>query len=157
MTSSIVVFGALLAFWLALSWPPSPLSAALGVVAAAVVTRLNRDLDALGPLLRAGPRLALYVPWLLWQIVVANVQVARIVLHPRLPIDPVVIRFTAPLSGDLARTTLGNSITLTPGTITLDVDRATFVVHALTTQGAREVTDGRMARRVARVFAEDVS
>lgn len=52
---------------------------------------------------------------------VANVQVARLVLDPRLPIDPVVVRYEAPFSGDLAITTLGNSITLTPGTVTLDV------------------------------------
>jgi multicomponent Na+:H+ antiporter subunit E len=154
VTSSVVLFAALLLFWLLLSSHPTPLDLGLGVLAAGVVTFLNQRSQALGDLLRAGPRLLLYVPWLLGQIVLANLEVVRLVLHPRLPIDPVIVRFTAPLSSDLALTALGNSITLTPGTVTLDVESGTFTVHALTPEGATAVLSGVMTRRVGAVFAE---
>jgi multicomponent Na+:H+ antiporter subunit E len=102
---------------------------------------------------RVAPRFLAYVPWLLKEIVVANIQVARLVLDPRLPIDPVVVRFNTRLSTDLARTTFANSITLTPGPVTLDVEGSELVVHALTTAMA-DLAGGTMERRIAGVFDE---
>jgi len=97
-------------------------------------------------------RLLLYVPWLAWQVVLSSLQVAWLVLHPKMPISPCVVRFESPLPHELARLTLANSITLTPGTITLDVEGDTFVVHALTTSIAAELTprtgQGSMQRYV---------
>ena len=156
MLSPILVFVACLVFWLALSGHFGVLEIALGVVAAALVTATNRDIDRLGPFLRVLPRFIAYVPWLMKEIALANWQVMMIVLDPRLPIDPVVGRFEAPLRSDLALTTLGNSITLTPGTITVDVDGREFLVHSLMGREAIAGCEGPMARRVAHVFREHV-
>jgi multicomponent Na+:H+ antiporter subunit E len=149
------VFGVCLAFWLLLSGHFTPLLLGLGIVSALVVTFLTRDLEAVSEALWVAPRFTLtYLPWLLKEIVVANLQVVRIVLDRRLPIDPVVVRLRAPVRSDLAVTTLGNSITLTPGTVTLDVEGPDLVVHALTRAGAVGLTEGSMAQRVARTFGD---
>lgn len=151
---TVLVFAVCFVFWLLLSGHYSPFYIALGALSAAAVALVNRGDEAVSDMLRAFPRLAVYVPWLIKEIVVANIQVARIILHPRLPIDPVVLRFRPPLSGDLAQTLLGNSITLTPGTITLDVEDDEFVVHALTARAGADLVEGPMAARVRAVFPE---
>jgi multicomponent Na+:H+ antiporter subunit E len=101
-------------------------------------------------------RFFLYVPWLAWQVVLSSLQVAWLVLHPKMPISPCIVQFDTPLPHELARLTLANSITLTPGTITLDVQGDTFIVHALTTSSAVELTprtgQGRMQHRVAFLY-----
>ena len=100
----------------------------------------------------------MYVPWLAWQIFLASVQVARIVLSPKMSLSPVVFRFEEKLPHNLARTTLANSITLTPGTVTLDVLGDEFVVHALNRESAEELQSaapGDMKSRVGAVFAGD--
>lgn len=155
MLSTVFVFAACLVFWLLLSGHFGALEVALGVVSAAAVALTNRDLDILGPMLRVAPRFIAYLPWLMKEIVLANWQVMKIVLDPRLPIDPVVGRFETQLTSDMALTTLGNSITLTPGTITLDVEGRELVVHSLMGREAIAGCEGPMARRVAHVFGED--
>lgn len=152
--AAALVFGACFAFWLLLSGHLAPLELTLGAAAAALVTALHRREERLSAALRALPRLLAYLPWLLREIVRANLQVARLVLHPRLPIDPVLVRLEPRLEGDLALATLANSITLTPGTVTVDVDGRALVVHALTPAGAAALPAGAMARRVGRVFGE---
>ncbi len=101
-------------------------------------------------------RLLLYIPWLGWQVVLSGLQVAWLVIHPKMPISPLVVRFNTPLPHELARLTLANSITLTPGTVTLDVEGDTFVVHALTTGSAAALTpaagQGRMQCRVEALY-----
>lgn len=153
MTSSLLVFLVCFGLWLLLSGSVAPLHVALGAVAAAAVTWMNRDLELVSPAARVSPRFLGYLPWLLKEIVVANIQVARLVLHPRLPIDPVVVRFDTVLTGELARTTFANSITLTPGTVTLDVEGPEFLVHGITPEVA-DLAGGPMERRIARVFHE---
>lgn len=152
--SAAATFAVCFAFWWLLSDRYTALGLALAVVASALVARANRDFDVLPAALAAAPRLALYVPWLLAEIAVSAARVARLVLDPRLPIDPVVVRVPTPLQGDLARMVFGNSVTLTPGTVTLDVEGGTFVVHALTREGAAGLASGRLARRVARALGE---
>lgn len=152
----ITVFVVCLGFWLLLSGHYSPLSVALGVVSAGLVAWVNRGEEALSGMMRSLPGLLAYLPWLLGQIVVSNLEVARLVLDPRLPIDPVVIRFKPPPSSDLAATVLANSITLTPGTVTLEIADGEFVVHALTAAAGAALVEGPMARRVARAFGEAV-
>ncbi|MBI2207459.1 MAG: Na+/H+ antiporter subunit E [Candidatus Rokubacteria bacterium] len=153
--ASILVFTTCFVFWVLLSGHFGALELGLGVLASAAVTYLNRDLAALGELLRHTRAFVAYLPWLFREIVVANIQVVKVVLDPRLPIDPVVGRFQTALQSDLAITTLGNSITLTPGTITLDVDGREFVIHSLLGAEPIAACAGPMARRVGRVFGED--
>ena len=97
-----LVFVVCVAFWLVLSGHYTPLYIGLGLVAAATVTWLNRRDEIVSDVVRALPGLARYTPWLLWQIVQSNVQVTRLVLDPRLPIDPVVVRIRTAMRGDLA-------------------------------------------------------
>ncbi|MFQ5898345.1 MAG: Na+/H+ antiporter subunit E [Candidatus Methylomirabilia bacterium] len=164
---SVVMFLGLCALWLVLSGQLDALHLGFGAVCAALVVALTRDVERIGtrvdhrgrraPVFTFSlpwPRFLLYLPWLLGQMIMANVQIAYVILHPRLPIAPTVVRFPAELQGDLARTTLGNSITLTPGTITLDVVGQEFTVHALTREAARQVLSRGMERRVARAFGQ---
>jgi multicomponent Na+:H+ antiporter subunit E len=153
--SAALVFAACFGLWLVLSGHPTPLHLAQGVLAGALVTYLNRDLEAVSASVRSCPRFLRYLVWLLKEIVVANVQVIRIVLHPRMPVDPALVRFPTRLTGDLAVTTFANSITLTPGTVTVDVEERDFVVHALTFQTAESFS--AMQRRVAEVFGEHLA
>lgn len=97
------------------------------------------------------PRLVRYVPWLAWQVVLANAEVIRRILRPR-PDDrteTVVVR--GGQRTDVGRTTYANSITLTPGTITVDVTDDVFTVHALTRASADGVYEGEMDREVRRL------
>lgn len=148
----MTLFLACFAFWLALSGHWDAVHVGLGAAAATLVAVLNRGEQALTGMIRRLPWLAAYAGWLLVEIVLANLHVARIVLDPRLPIDPVVVRVPAPAADALVVTTYANSITLTPGTVTLDVEQGELVVHALTPATAAGVTSGAMGRRIARVF-----
>lgn len=141
-------------FWLVLSGHFTPLYIGFGIAAAGLVTWLNRREEIVSEVVRALPGLATYAPWLLWQIVQSNLQVARVVLHPRLPIDPAVVRVRTALRRDLAVATYANSITLTPGTVTVDIEGDELVVHALTRDSAAALADGEMGRRVGRVYGE---
>jgi multicomponent Na+:H+ antiporter subunit E len=102
-------------------------------------------------------RVLKYGAWLAWEVVVSAVQVASVVLHPKMPIAPRLLRFQASLPHTLARLTLANSITLTPGTVTLEVDADEFVVHALTPASAAGLDAGRMQARVAGLFEPEAA
>lgn len=164
---SVVMFVGLFSLWVVLSGQLDALHLSFGAISAALVLVLTRNVERIGARIdRRGRRVPmftfsfpwlgffLYLPWLLGQMVIANLQIAYVILHPRLPIAPTVVRFPAELQGDLARTTLGNSITLTPGTITVDVVGEEFAVHALTREAARQVLSRAMERRVARAFGQ---
>jgi len=90
-----------------------------------------------------------YVPWLLLQIVVSNLDVARRVLHPGLPISPTLVKLRAGQRTDTARVIYANSITLTPGTITVRLRGDVLLVHALSRDGANTLEAGEMGRRVS--------
>jgi multicomponent Na+:H+ antiporter subunit E len=154
--STVLVFATCLGFWLVLSSHREPLPVGLGIIAAAIVTWCNRKGERLSPALRALPALVGYLAWLFREVAVANLQVVRLVLDPRLPVTPTIIRMRAPFRDDVALTTLANSITLTPGTVTLDVEGADLVVHALTDLSAVSLLGGDLAARVDQVFAASV-
>ena len=152
----MTLFVVCLVLWLVLSGHWDAVHVGLGAAASALVVWLNRGEEDVTALARALPRMAWYVPWLLGEIVRANLAVTRIVLDPRLPIDPVVVRVCAPLPGALAVTTLANSITLTPGTITLDAEDDQLTVHALEAGSADGIEAG-LGTWVAWVFREGAS
>lgn len=97
-------------------------------------------------------RFLLYCPWLMVQVIRSNLRVARSVLSPRLDIAPTFVSRRPDVTGDRALTLLGASITLTPGTLTVDIGDHEVFVHALDTQSAQDVEDGIMARRVVDIF-----
>jgi multicomponent Na+:H+ antiporter subunit E len=95
-----------------------------------------------------------YLPWLFYQILLANLHVARMVLHPRMPINPGIVEFKTKLKSGLSMTTLANSITLTPGTITIDIRDGKYYVHALTKKVTDDLLSGEMENRVASIYDE---
>lgn len=92
-----------------------------------------------------------YCCWLLKEIFVSNIYVCRLILNPRLPINPKVIRLRSSQSSELARFIFTNSITLTPSTLTIDVDDDNIEVHALTEQSASVLSKGMLDRKVTAV------
>lgn len=161
---SALLFVLLLVLWVVLSGRIAPLPLLLGVLSAALVTALTRDRPFwLGggergfgmPLASVSlPQLVLYPFRLLGAIARANVQVAAIVLDPRLPIDPAFMQFRTGLRRPFSQAFLANVITVTPGTVTVDLQDGRFLVHALQTRLASDLVDGRLADTIARVLGE---
>ena len=104
--------------------------------------------NSVGWLLRSIARLALYLPWLAYQIVAANVYVAWLVLHPRLPIDPSLVRFDGSMGSERGQVLLAQSITLTPGTVTVDASNGVFVVHCLSRRSREGLAEGGIQRKI---------
>jgi multicomponent Na+:H+ antiporter subunit E len=137
--------------WLLLSGHFQPLFLSLGllsVVAVVLIARRMEVLDPEGHPVHLARLIFLYWPWLVKEIIKSNIDVARLVLNPKLPISPTVIAVKATQQSDVGRVTYANSITLTPGTVTLAVEDGTFLVHALTRDMAAGVESGDMDRRV---------
>ena len=136
-----------------LSGHTSPLLLSLGLLSVtAVVACVSRleVLDDEGVPVHLLPGLIRYVPWLIGQVIRSNLDVARRIVSPELPIHPSVVKVDATHHTEVGRVTYANSITLTPGTISLDVSAATIEVHALTEDAANDLMSGEMARRVQR-------
>ena len=145
---------ALIGTWLLWSGHFEALLLALGLVSCALVLVIAlrmKLVDREGVPLSLLPGLPLYAPWLLWEVFKANVDVARRVLDPRLPISPRLIRVKASQRTALARTVYANSITLTPGTVSVELEGDEITVHALTAEAALELESGKMDRRVCRL------
>jgi len=94
-------------------------------------------------------RLLGFWAWLGREVVVSSIEVARVVLRRRLVVEPKVVNIDGSGLGPVDLALLGNSITLTPGTLTLDVHEGRLLVHALTAEGAAALERGEMQRRVA--------
>jgi multicomponent Na+:H+ antiporter subunit E len=157
----LATFTILLAFWVFLSGFFDLFHLSLGVICAAIVACASHDLlftqtslKTLKERHRAGGNFLLYLPWLLYQIYLANLHLVYLVWHPRMPIDPKIIRFKTKWQGDLVLVTMANSITLTPGTITLDIRNGEFYVHALSKKVADDLLGGEMQDRVGRIYGE---
>jgi multicomponent Na+:H+ antiporter subunit E len=97
--------------------------------------------------LHVGGRFWRYLPWLMKEILVANLKVAKIILTPRLPISPMLVRYRGSQRTDLGRALYANSITLTPGTITIGVRGSDFLIHSLTRIEVEVVEEDEMDRR----------
>ena len=92
--------------------------------------------------------LVIYWCWLLKEIFISNIYVCRLILDPAMPISPTVIALRSSQSSDLARVIFANSITLTPGTVTIDVDGDITEVHAITEEAATSLLQGSMDNKV---------
>jgi len=148
---SLVVI--LLAFWLLLSGYFVPFLLTMGVASAVAVAMLGRRMDLVdheGHPIHLSWRVILYWPWLFKEIAKSAWDVARIILSPRLPISPTLVRAKTSQKTTVGLVTYANSITLTPGTISVDVKKGEILVHALTRDGAAGLLEGEMDRRVTR-------
>ncbi|MEX0853405.1 MAG: Na+/H+ antiporter subunit E [Bauldia sp.] len=143
----------LFVFWLLLSGHFTPFLVISGAVAAILTAALGLRLgysDEEGHPIELLPRGLLYWPWLVKEAALSALSVARVILDPRLPISPRLVRVNTTQRGAVGYVTYANSITLTPGTITVEADRptGTLVVHALTEAAAQGLRSGEMDRRV---------
>ena len=153
----IALLVVLVAAWLLWSGIYTPLLISLGAVSCALSVHLAQligffDRDVIW--LHLIPRLLRYWGWLGVEVVKSSLDVARIILHRRLPISPTLVEFDASTSDSVGQAILGNSITLTPGTVTLDVHDGRVQVHCLTKQGADALLGGEFNRRVTELMKD---
>ncbi len=147
---SAVLFGV----WLLLSGHYTPLLLGLGGVSTLLVVAISLRMDVVdheGHPLHLGLRILWYWPWLMVQVLRANVDVARRVLSPSLPISPRMFKVRATQRTDLGRVIYANSITLTPGTVSVELEGSVILVHALTAEAAEDLREGTMNRLVVGV------
>ena len=142
----------LFAFWLLLSGFFTAFLMTSGLGSALAVVLFSRHIGIIAheghPLRLSFRALYSYAPWLLVEIIKAGWDVTRRILHPRLPISPTLARFKPSQRTDLGLIVHANSITLTPGTISVEVGRHEFLVHALSAEGAASLDGSEMDRRV---------
>ena len=157
LSQYLIVFGASYLFYLTLGGFSGTFDLVTGAISAGVVALVLGQISLKGrPSFRDVPgktaRFLLYMPYLFWEIAKANVSLAYVILHPRLPIDPQMVQFRAAVWDDLPATTLANSITLTPGTLTVEVSQREFFIHSLTRSARRDLLEGALERAVRFVF-----
>lgn len=157
---ALVLFG----FWMALSGRTETKFVVYGIITALVTTHItyplllvpNKDGSKRYFVFGASiPKFIVYFLWLMWQLVLANIDVLLATTSQELEIDPKVVRFYFKVDNPMASVMLANSITLTPGTVTLNVtDDGLYEIHALTKGAAEGVLDGSMQKKVADLYGE---
>ncbi len=140
-------------FWLVLSGHYTPTLMIIGAVSSVAVVALSSRMaviDREGHPIYLLVRASWYWPWLVWQIIKSGVDVSRIILSPSLPISPTLINVKATQKSVVGVVTYANSITLTPGTVSVEVEDDEITVHAITRAGAMDLAEGEMDRMVSR-------
>ncbi len=151
MLHALSLSGVLYALWLLLSgyFDPLLMGLGLGSVFVVVFTAIRMDVvDHEGHPIHLSWRAMLYWPWLILEIVKSSISVARVVLSPAMPIKPSVFKVKASQVTELGHVLYANSITLTPGTVTLALHNGYMDVHALTEGAKEDLLSGEMDRRV---------
>ena len=147
----LVLFGV----WLLLSgFFDSLLLLGLGVLSCVIVVLIANRMDVIdheGVPIHLGWRILTYWLWFTVEIVKANLDVARRILDPKLPIYPVLVRVKASQASELGQVIYANSITLTPGTVSILVEDGEILVHAIAKELAEDLESGEMDRRVTAV------
>jgi multicomponent Na+:H+ antiporter subunit E len=131
-----------------------PLLLGLGVLSILLVVFVSHRMDLVdheGHPIHLGWRAISYFAWLGWEILKANIDVAKIIINPKMPIHPTIFRIPSTQPTELGHVIYANSITLTPGTITVDVVDGMLDVHSLTAEAADDLETGRMDRRATRM------
>ena len=153
MLRAVASVSILFAFWIVLSgfFTPFLLGAGVGssIAVAWLLQRMKVADDESLPM-HLVPRALRYWPWLIKEVAKSAWDVTKLVVHPSMPIEPSLVRFRPSQRTPVGLCTHANSITLTPGTITVDIGADGFLVHALTAAGAEGVSGGDMDRRVTR-------
>lgn len=156
-------FISLMLFWIAMSGFLDAIHLSLGVLSVAGVLAFNYqlkkhrfysdDMDNLDDLRFF--RAFYYFFWLIYQIIMAGFHVMGIILKPSMPIETCIIKFRVDLPSSHAKMILGNSITLTPGTLTIDIEDDLFTVHALDKSSYESLENDEMPRQVLQLFQKD--
>lgn len=142
--------------WLLLSGYFQALLLSLGGLSVIAIVWIAHRMDVIdheGHPIHLTARAFLYWPWLIGEIVKSNIDVAKIIIRRKMPISPMVIEIKSNQETELGQVIFANSITLTPGTVTIAIDRDIMVVHALTREAADGLQTGVMDRRVTAMEA----
>ena len=138
-------------FWMLLSGHTSILLLTLGVSSVVlvvwIVSRMDRN-DNTPIRMLFSINFISYLGWLIWQVIITNIDVAKRIWNPSLPIKPASRKIKVNIKDPLIKTIYANSITLTPGTVTTEVGEDYFIVHALNSEGLDELEEGDMERRL---------
>ena len=161
----IAIFLLLLVTWAVFSGKFDAFHLGLGALSSLIVTWLSQDLlfkdreKGLAGRLGEAVRFIAYAFWLLWQIVLANVHVFKLAMtkEGEKEMSPRVVKFKTKLKTDFAKFVYANSITLTPGTITIQINGNEYLVHAISEAVEKDLLTGEMERRVAAVFEPEVA
>lgn len=148
---SLSVIFTLFAFWVVLSGYFTPFLLTMGLVSAVAVLWFAHRMDVIdheGHPVHLSRSALLYWPWLVKEIVKSAWDVSKIILNPALPISPTMVRVKTTQKSQVGQVVYANSITLTPGTISVEITGDEILVHALTREGAAAVAEGDMDRRV---------
>ena len=162
-----IEFVSLFLFWILLSGRFQLKYLVIGLIASGIVTYFTSDLLykhqgektsnlSLRYMLVTAMRLFIYSFWLFWAVFKANIQIAAIILNPKMPVDPGVLQFKTRLRNRIALVTLGNSITLTPGTFTIAIKSGTYIVHYLLPKAADDLKSDLMQNKVGDVFSDNM-
>ena len=143
----------LFVLWMGLSGSTNIYHVLLGGICSFGIAWLNFGQPGAAPTPFPPFRFLLYLPWLLSRIVSSALHVTAVILNPKLPINPALIRHRIHLEDHRAVVLLGNSITLTPGTVTAEASPHELLVHALDAGAAADLTSGTFEQKVAAVFA----
>jgi multicomponent Na+:H+ antiporter subunit E len=156
------LFTGLMVFWVAMSGYLDAFHIGLGALCAVMVIAFNYrlktsrffefELENLKNL--RVPRVFFYLLWLAYQILLSGFRVAFVILNPRMPIETHILKFKTRLPHAQAKMVLGNSITLTPGTLTIDIMDDEFTVHAFTRDSAADIVNDNMPRHVFQLFSD---
>jgi len=152
MSARIPTIIALFLIWLILAASYDLVHLVLGAAAAVVIVWLN-------PVAAADPfknvswwGLVRYLPWLFIRILKSGIHVTRLILDPALPIQPQLIEHPTELESEGEVVILGNSITLTPGTITVEVGADQLLVHAIDDESGRDLKERTLERKIGEAF-----
>ena len=169
LINNLKLFLILFAFWILLSEKFEVKFILMGLGASLIGTFISREImilskDEKGNFIHGLDfpifKYIRYWTWLLAQIIIANVQIALVILNPKLPINPRIVVFKQKMNNPLAHLSLGNSITLTPGTVTVDIDNGNYIIHALTDEAAASLyfanNQGEIRMKVADLFDEKI-
>ena len=146
---------ALFVVWVSLSASFEWMHLGLGLMCSFAVAWINSGHSPFVPKFRLWLRILLYLPWLFYKIIQSSLHLSKLILHPALPIAPQLISVESKLRHHAAVVLLGNSITLTPGTITAEVDRNNLIVHSIDNVACEDVTSKQIESKIAAIFKDE--
>ncbi len=160
----VLNFILMMAFWLILSGHFDFFHISLGVISVATVLWFNSKLrryvffpDNVQVKTNFKIfRFFYFLIFLVWEIITSSLRIAYLIIHPKMPIKTGIIKFRTNLPNMVSKVILGNSISLTPGTVTLHIEGDTFLVHALTNESDEAHIEHSLAVEVAKLYKTDV-
>ena len=154
---SCLIFGLLFLTWIIFSGLLDPFHMTLGLISCGFVAWIsgdllfeNRSTNLINRLAQAF-RFIGYICWLLYQIVIANLHLLKLAFVGPKALQPQIVRYESELESDFEKFLLANSITLTPGTVTIKIMDDIFYIHAISDVAAKGL-DGEMEKRIAKIF-----